>query len=390
MRGIALPRAAALSADIRAAVKYIDTAVEHCCFTAAINALTIRNYQCNYGRSVGATFPSTPLRMKDRVKTALASLDSPLAAPTGRPDLPVKGTLEHGSERLPLDHIVAGLRDSRESTHNVRHRGNVRELPSRTAIADTMEALAAALFPTHYGRTDLTDRDIDFFVGSTLSGALRVLNEQIRRGLLFAEDAAPEVEASRIRAEDITARFAEQLVPIRALLVSDVRAAYAGDPAAASISEVLLCYPGTIAIIYHRIAHALWHLGAHFVARLISRISHSTTGIDIHPGAQIGGSFFIDHGTGVVIGETAIIGEHVRLYQHVTLGAKRFPEDENGALIKGMPRHPIVEDGVVIYAGATILGRITIGRNSTVGGNVWLTHSVPENSNIAQARMRND
>ncbi|WP_024904099.1 serine O-acetyltransferase EpsC [Robbsia andropogonis] len=335
--------------------------------------------------------------MKESVKTT-SLLPGGLLARDGdspTPEEPLIGTgtrdtSERRDDSLPLDHIVAALRNSRESTHNVRHRGSVRELPSRTAIGDTMEALAAALFPTHYGRTDLTDRDIDFFVGATLSNALRVLNEQIRRGLLFTEDAQPDPETCRIRAGEITETFAEQLATIRALLVSDVRAAYAGDPAAASISEVLLCYPGTIAIIYHRIAHALWNLGAHFIARLISRISHSTTGIDIHPGARIGGSFFIDHGTGVVIGQTAIIGEHVRLYQHVTLGAKRFPEDDSGALIKGIPRHPIVEDGVVIYAGATILGRITIGRNSTIGGNVWLTHSVPENSNIAQARMRND
>jgi serine O-acetyltransferase len=146
------------------------------------------------------------------------------------------------------------------------------------------------------------------------------------------------------------------------------------------VAEIMLCYPGTIAILYHRIAHRLYQLGVPFLARLVSDISHSITGIDIHPGASIGPSFFIDHGTGVVIGETAVIGQHVRLYQAVTLGARRFPADETGTLVKGVPRHPIVEDDVVIYAGATILGRVTIGRGSIIGGNVWLLDDVAPGS----------
>ena len=162
------------------------------------------------------------------------------------------------------------------------------------------------------------------------------------------------------------------------------------DPAARNVDEVLVCYPGIMAIMHYRFAHVLHGLGVPLIARMISEIAHSVTGIEIHPGAQIGGSFFIDHGTGVVIGETAIIGQNVRLYQAVTLGAKRFPVDENGALVKGNVRHPIVEDDVVIYAGATILGRITIGRGSTIGGNVWLTRSVPPGSNISQAQMRQE
>ena len=144
------------------------------------------------------------------------------------------------------------------------------------------------------------------------------------------------------------------------------------------------------AVIHHRVAHALHGLGAPVVARIIAELAHSQTGIDIHPGAQIGAGFFIDHGTGVVIGETAIIGERVRLYQAVTLGAKRFSVDESGSLVKGQPRHPIIEDDVVIYAGATILGRVTIGRGSSIGGNVWLTRSVPPNSNVLQAQIRSE
>jgi serine O-acetyltransferase len=173
-------------------------------------------------------------------------------------------------------------------------------------------------------------------------------------------------------------------------LENDIRAAYEGDPAAHSVDDVLVCYPGVIAIIHHRIAHELNQLGVPLIARMISEIAHSLTGIEIHPGAQIGDRFFIDHGTGVVIGETTIIGRNVRLYQAVTLGAKRFPVDENGILVKGNLRHPIVEDDVVIYAGATILGRITIGRGSTIGGNVWLTHSVPPGSHVMQAQIRTE
>ncbi len=174
------------------------------------------------------------------------------------------------------------------------------------------------------------------------------------------------------------------------MLDGDIEAAFEGDPAARSIDEVLACYPGVTAIAHYRMAHALFGLGAPLVARIITEIAHSTTGIDIHPGARIGRGFFIDHGTGVVIGETAIIGDRVRLYHGVTLGARHFPVDDDGVLIKGNARHPIVEDDVVIYAGATILGRITIGRGSVIGGNVWLTRSLPPDSNVSQAKVRSE
>ncbi len=300
-------------------------------------------------------------------------------------------TAESGATEWGLESIVAQLRNSREVTHNVRHQGRIRELPSREALAAILDGIAAALFPTHYGRADLTDESIDYYVGTTLNSTLNLLMEQVRRGLLFVSNRDEQADADlNVRAVDITRDFAAQLPAIRALLVSDLQAAYQGDPAASSAAEILLCYPGMIAIIYHRVAHALFQMGTPLLARLIADIAHSKTGIDIHPGAQIGGSFFIDHGSGVVIGETAVIGTHVRLYQAVTLGAKRFPVDETGALIKGNARHPIVEDDVVIYAGATILGRITIGRGSTIGGNVWLTHSVPAGTNISQAQSLSD
>jgi serine O-acetyltransferase len=287
-----------------------------------------------------------------------------------------------------ISSIVDRLRESREVTHSVRFHGRVRELPSRASLVDIVKNLCAALFPTHYGRHDLTDESIDFFVGATLNDALLSLSEQIRRGLQFAPDREAESEALRAEAILATRAFAHELSEIRNVLVTDLAAAFSGDPAATSVSEILLCYRGVNAIIHHRLAHALYLLGVPVVPRLIADIAHEATGVDIHPGARIGGSFFIDHGTGVVIGETAIVGEHVRLYQAVTLGAKRFPADVTGALIKGEPRHPIIEDHVVVYAGATILGRITVGRNSSIGGNVWLTRSVPPGSNITQAQTR--
>jgi serine O-acetyltransferase len=170
------------------------------------------------------------------------------------------------------------------------------------------------------------------------------------------------------------------------LLGEDVKAAFDGDPAAKSPSETIFCYPGIFAITNHRIAHELYNLEVPIIPRIISENAHTITGIDIHPGAKIGKRFFVDHGTGVVIGETSVIGNGVRIYQGVTLGAKSFPLDENGTPIKGIDRHPIIEDDVVIYAGATILGRITVGARSVIGGNVWLTQSIPADSSLSQGR----
>ena len=184
--------------------------------------------------------------------------------------------------------------------------------------------------------------------------------------------------------------LASSLPDVRTLLDSDLQAAFDGDPAAQSLDEPLLCYPGFTAILYHRIAHRLHALGVPLVPRILADIAHDETSIDIHPAAQIGPSFFIDHGTGVVIGETAQIGTRVRLYQGVTLGARSFPVDDAGRPHKGIARHPIIEDDVVIYAGATLLGRITIGKGSSIGGNVWLTRSVPPGSRVTQAQVRSD
>lgn len=289
-----------------------------------------------------------------------------------------------------VDELVSRLRHLRVQSLETRHRRDKPpKLPSRKELQKILDGLGAVLFPNRLGLPDLNDEGIDYFVGHTLDTLLRELFKQIRRELQFISGHAAADQIYQ-QAVAITREFAARLPEIRTLLDSDIQAAYEGDPAARSSDEVLVCYPGITAVIHHRLAHALHQLGAPLVGRVISEIAHSATGIDIHPGAQIGESFFIDHGTGVVIGETAVIGRHVRLYQAVTLGAKRFQKDDNGILVKGNARHPIVEDDVVIYAGATILGRITIGRGSTIGGNVWLTHSVPPGSNITQAHVRSE
>lgn len=312
---------------------------------------------------------------------------------TSQPSLKSQDDTPGKGGKLPswnLDLLVARLRLSREVTHNIRHQGRIRRTPSREVLSSILDDLSAALFPSHYGQSAVGIENIDYFVGHTLNNALQRLAEQVGRSLVFGQEQEwPEAEIQR-RALLITQEFAARLPAIRGLLVSDLRAAFQGDPAATNFPEILLGYPGMTAIVHYRLANALHGLGARLLARLVSDIAHSRTGIDIHPGAQIGPSFFIDHGTGVVIGETAVIGERVRLYQAVTLGAKNFPTDGNGAVIKGNPRHPVIEDDVVIYAGATILGRVIIGKGSTIGGNVWLTRSVPPGSQITQAQTRSN
>ncbi len=257
--------------------------------------------------------------------------------------------------------------------------------PSRDQVIQLVENLRSVLFPGYFGPTDLTAETVRYHVGMTLETIRQSLENQIKRGLCFScrDDFGfcPEGECDH-SAREITQAFLLRIPHIRQLLATDVQAAYEGDPAATSVDETIFCYPGVFAITNQRIAHELHVLGVKIIPRMMTEYAHTLTGIDIHPGARIGESFFIDHGTGVVIGETCRIGKKVRIYQGVTLGAKSFPLDENGRPIKGIDRHPIVEDDVIIYAGATILGRITIGRGATIGGNVWLTQSVPPGSRI--------
>lgn len=293
-----------------------------------------------------------------------------------------------------IEPIVQSLHAVRRDWRSLQKRSQEpggREFPSRDALADIVEQLKGVLFPMRLGPPDLRQESEDFYVGHTLDAALHALLAQIRLELRYVLRHQP-VEEQNIekRAVHAARSFAASLPETRSLLDSDVLAAYHGDPAARSVDEVLLCYPGILAMIHHRLAHTLYQLELPLLARIVAEQAHAQTGIDIHPGAQIGAGFFIDHGTGVVIGETAVIGERVRVYQAVTLGAKRFPTDEEGHLQKGLPRHPVVEDDVVIYAGATVLGRVTLGRGATIGGNVWITHDVPAGGNVTQALSRHN
>jgi len=269
-----------------------------------------------------------------------------------------------------------------------RHAECAQALPSPTTVLDIVEALRSVLFPGYYGVSDLTPQSIRYHLGSTLDRIARPLSEQIQRGLCFTCGLSRPPGECQGRAREVAGEFLSRLPRIQDLLAGDVEATYEGDPALVTPDEAIFCYPGVRAVTSYRLAHELHQLEVPLLPRMITESAHSATGIDIHPGASIGERIFIDHGTGVVIGETCNIGNRVRIYQGVTLGAKSFPLDEAGNPIKGIPRHPIVEDDVVIYSGATILGRITIGRGSTIGGNVWLTSSVPAGSRVVQSQPR--
>jgi serine O-acetyltransferase len=288
----------------------------------------------------------------------------------------------------------SGLVESLSSPKNgaaagMRRRWQEQALPSRHVIGQIVESLRSILFPGYFGFSELKLESLRFHIGSTLDHLRRDLQEQIKRGLCFACEEGPEcLPFCDQKARELTGAFLRRLPEVQRRLGSDVKAAYEGDPAAANPDEVIFCYPGLSAITNYRLAHELRLLEVPIIPRMITEAAHSATGIDIHPGAVIGESFFIDHGTGVVIGETCIIGNRVRLYQGVTLGAKSFQQDEEGNAVRGIDRHPIVEDDVTIYSGATILGRVTIGRGSVIGGNVWLVHSVPPGSRITQAQSR--
>jgi serine O-acetyltransferase len=292
--------------------------------------------------------------------------------------------------------VVDGICAANEDLLRSRRRQRGRHaLPSRAAVASVADDLRAVMFPGHFGATDLAPSSIRYYVGAQLDKLQVALTEQVRRGLALACDheavsAAGECHLCDQRAVEATRLLVARLPDIRRTLETDLKAAYASDPAARFLDETLYCYPGILAITQHRIAHELFTLSVPLIPRIISELAHAATGIDIHPGAEIGPSFFIDHGTGVVIGETSKIGARVRLYQGVTLGARGFPTDPDGILVKGLPRHPIIGDDVVIYAGATVLGRVTIGEGAIIGGNVWLTRDVPAHARVTQARLQHD
>lgn len=260
-------------------------------------------------------------------------------------------------------------------------------MPSLAELERMMGLLRGVLFPGFFSASGLETRALRYQLSYHLDEIFRVLTEQIHLGACFTCDGgADDCPFSKEAARDMAGSFMECLPAISKLLDGDVLAAFEGDPAAKSTAETVFCYPSIHTMTNHRIAHALYRLKVPVIPRVIAEMAHSRTGIDIHPGASIAEEFFIDHGTGVVIGETCVIGRRCRLYQGVTLGALSFPKDADGNITKGLPRHPILEDGVTVYSGATILGRVTIGAGSMIGGNVWLTHDVPPGSKIIQQR----
>ena len=269
-------------------------------------------------------------------------------------------------------------------------------LPSGLVLEEVIAICRSILFPGFYGKSTVNSRTIKYNLGVSVERLYTLLSEQIEAGLCFPcefcgdDDAMPnEVTEGRERAAKMAAEFISRLPRMRKVLITDVEAAYQGDPAAESYGEVISCYPAIKAVSNYRIAHELLMIGVPLIPRIITEMAHSETGIDIHPAAQIGHHFTIDHGTGVVIGATCIIGNNVKLYQGVTLGAKSFPLDQDGKPIKGIPRHPILEDNVIVYSNASILGRITIGHDTTIGGNIWITESVKPESHIIQRKNTN-
>jgi serine O-acetyltransferase len=247
-----------------------------------------------------------------------------------------------------------------------------------------LEVLFEILYPGYFGEQELTDSNVAYVVGHKMSKLYDLLTEQIYRAIKHECRRLGSVcTHCKLRSEDVAIDFLRALPPMRELLAEGVEAAFDGDPAAKSFGEIIFSYPGTYAVTVYRIAHTLLGLGVPLLPRIMTEYAHSVTGIDIHPGARIGRRFFIDHGTGVVIGETTILGDDCKLYQGVTLGALSFPKDERGKLIRGRKRHPTLEDRVTVYSGTTILGGTTvIGHDSVVGGNVWLTHSVPPGTTV--------
>ena len=274
-----------------------------------------------------------------------------------------------------------------ESYEAVYHRPTIRGvMPSLEILVEIVERLKNVLFPAYFNDSEMTTGTMPFIVGSHIEKIERLLGEQIKRGYGFSceirdRQACMECEE---RSQSLSREFIATIPKIRKLLASDVMASFEGDPAAKNTGETIFCYPSIKAVTNYRIAHELQLLGVDIIPRIITEMAHSITGIDIHPGAAIGERFFIDHGTGTVIGETCEIGNNVRLYQGVTLGAISFPKDDSGKLVKGIPRHPIVEDDVIIYSGTTILGRVRIGKGSVIGGNVWLTHDVEPGTRVVQ------
>lgn len=293
-------------------------------------------------------------------------------------------------ESTGIDEVVARLSDFDSMHHICPGRGDGEPLLSNEAVSDIVRLACEVMFPGFYDDATMSPLELRSHLTINCHELLRLLKHQITAALCFADT---ECKRSLANVETEANKYAnamlERLPALRKIIDTDIDATFAGDPAATSTHEVIVCYPGIRATMSHRIAHELLTLGVPILPRMISEQAHSVTGIDIHPGATIGRSFVIDHGTGVVIGATAIIGDNVKIYQGVTLGARSFVKDENGDPVKGIARHPIIGDNVVIYANSTILGRITVGNGAVIGGNLWVTSPVADGERLIQAVPEN-
>ena len=296
--------------------------------------------------------------------------------------------MNYSLNNATINSVVDKLSQPQSYEGLYHHNPEGQALPSEQAVREFIALVRSTIFPGYYSSSSLHDSTITYHLGVAVERMHRVLAKQILYSLCFAEQEICKGESCNSEQEskalNIAGAFISYLPELRRMLALDVEAAYQGDPAAESIGEIICCYPSLKAITYHRIAHKLYELQVPLLPRIISEITHSETGIDIHPAAHIGESFFIDHGTGVVIGATCIIGSRVKLYQGVTLGAKSFPKADDGSLIKGIGRHPIIGDNVIVYSNTTLLGRINIGESARIGANMWITEDVPAGQSLSR------
>lgn len=296
--------------------------------------------------------------------------------------------MNYSLNNATINSVVDKLSQPQSYEGLYHHNPEGQALPSEQAVREFIALVRSTIFPGYYSSSSLHDSTITYHLGVAVERMHRVLAKQILYSLCFAEQEICKGEScnseQEYKALNIAGAFISYLPELRRILALDVEAAYQGDPAAESIGEIICCYPSLKAITYHRIAHKLYELQVPLLPRIISEIAHSETGIDIHPAARIGESFFIDHGTGVVIGATCIIGSRVKLYQGVTLGAKSFPKTDDGSLIKGIERHPIIGDNVIVYSNTTLLGRINIGESARIGANMWITEDVPAGQSLSR------
>ena len=296
--------------------------------------------------------------------------------------------MNYSLNNATINSVVDKLSQPQSYEGLYHHNPEGQALPSEQAVREFIALVRSTIFPGYYSSSSLHDSTITYHLGVAVERMHRVLAKQILYSLCFAEQEICKGESCNSEQEskalNIAGAFISYLPELRRMLALDVEAAYQGDPAAESIGEIICCYPSLKAITYHRIAHKLYELQVPLLPRIISEIAHSETGIDIHPAARIGESFFIDHGTGVVIGATCIIGSRVKLYQGVTLGAKSFPKADDGSLIKGIERHPIIGDNVIVYSNTTLLGLINIGESARIGANMWITEDVPAGQSLSR------